>query len=164
MQKRKIYNKAFITNIMDKRGEVRKAVDDLRHKMDVTELLNSNNPIRIPRTFGQRAADALTTWAGSWTFIISLGILLLVWIIVNTSWLLFRNIWDPYPFILLNFILSTLAAIQAPIILMSQNREAQKDRMRAQYDYAVNKKAEKEIQELKKQLSRIERFLSGKKR
>ena len=72
------------------------------------------------------------------------------------------NQWDPYPFILLNLVLSCLAAIQAPIILMSQNRQSQKDRLRAEYDYAVNRKAVRQNQELKKQLDRIERKLPNK--
>lgn len=114
------------------------------------------------RTFGQRAADLLTKWAGSWTFIISIGVFLFIWISINTLWLLFRKTWDPYPFILLNFILSTLAAVQAPIILMSQNRQGQKDHLQTQYDYAVNKKAEKEIQEIKRQLNRIEKSIQRK--
>jgi uncharacterized membrane protein len=82
--------------------------------------------------------------------------------VINTSWLIFGRSWDPYPFILLNFILSTLAALQAPIILMSQNRQSQKDRLQAQYDYDVNKKAEKEIQEIKKQVNRIEELIKRK--
>ncbi len=109
------------------------------------------------RTFGQKAADSLTKWAGSWTFIILFFILIIIWISANIyGWV---NQWDPYPFILLNLALSLLAAIQAPIILMSQNREAQKDRLRAQYDYAVNRKAEREISEIQKQLNRIEKKL-----
>ena len=129
------------------------------------EFINIEHPIaRIPRTLGQKAADGLTKWAGSWTFIISLGIFLAIWIGINSTWLIFGRTWDPYPFILLNFVLSTLAAIQAPIILMSQNRESQKDRIRARYDYALNKKAEKEIQGLKKQLDEIEKLLRRKKR
>lgn len=116
-----------------------------------------DRPFKLPpKTLGQKSADAITKWAGSWTFIILVGIFLFLWMIVNTSWLVFGREWDPYPFILLNFILSTLAAIQAPIILMSQNREAQKDRARAEYDYAVNRKAEKEIREIRAQLDRIE--------
>ena len=118
--------------------------------------------LKIPRTFGQKAADLVTRWAGSWTFIISIFVILFFWIVINTSWLLFGRSWDPYPFILLNFILSTLAAIQTPIILMSQNRQSQKDRVRLQYDYAVNKKAEKEIQEVKKQLDGIEKSIQRK--
>lgn len=113
-------------------------------------------------TLGQKASDSLTKWAGSWTFILSFLALLFLWIIANTLWIIFRKTWDPYPFILLNLALSCLAAIQAPIILMSQNRQGQKDRLRAEYDYSVNRKAEREIQEVKKQLSRIENKLSRK--
>ena len=120
--------------------------------------------LKIPRTFGQKAADLVTRWAGSWTFIISIFVILFFWIVINTSWLLFGRSWDPYPFILLNFILSTLAAIQTPIILMSQNRQSQKDRIRLQYDYDINKKAEKEIRDVKKQLNEIEEILRKKLR
>ena len=101
----------------------------------------------------------MTKWAGSWTFIIILSIFLALWIIVNTTWMLFGEKWDAYPFILLNLVLACITAIEAPIILMSQNREAKKDRIRAEYDYTVNKKAEKEIREIKEQLNRIERKL-----
>lgn len=119
--------------------------------------------LKAKRTIGQKAADWLTKWVGSWAFIILVTIVMIVWIGANTSWLLFGREWDPYPFILLNFVLSTLAAIQAPIILMSQNREAQKDRLRVQYDYAVNKKAEKEVRDIKQQLMKIERYFSRKR-
>jgi len=122
---------------------------------------------RTPRTIGQRAADALTKWAGSWTFIIIFFIFLGIWMSTNGIFVLKYmngNLTDPYPFILLNLALSCLAAIQAPIILMSQNRGSQRDRLQAQYDYAVNRKAEKEIQELKAQLTRIESHLSRKKK
>lgn len=105
-------------------------------------------------TLGQRSADAIAKWAGSWTFIISFFIFLGLWMLTNIyAWV---NQWDPYPFILLNLVLSTLAAVQAPVILMSQNRAAQRDRQRSEYDYAVNRKAERGIQELQKQLNRIE--------
>jgi len=118
----------------------------------------NNNPLlEIPVKFGQKAADDLTAGVGSWTFIIFFLIILIAWILLNTSWMLFKEIWDPYPFILLNLVLSCIAAIQAPIILMSQNRANQKDRQRAEYDYAVNRKAEKEIEEIKAQLNRIEK-------
>ena len=117
----------------------------------------------VPKTLGQRASDTLTKGAGSWTFIILFGIFIILWAIVNTFWLVFGQTWDPYPFILLNLALSCLAAIQAPIILMSQNREGQKDRLRAQYDYHVNLKAEKKIEDMQKQLNRIEKKVGGKK-
>jgi len=101
---------------------------------------------------GQRASDKLTTGMGSWAFIIIFLAFILVWMAANIyAWI---NNWDPYPFILLNLVLSCLAAIQAPIILMSQNREAQKDRLKSQYDYQVNRKALKEISEIKAMLAK----------
>jgi len=124
------------------------------------DFMDEEHPIsRLPRTLGQKAADGLTKWAGSWIFIISLGILLVIWMFVNTTWLIFGRTWDPYPFILLNFVLSTLAAVQAPIILMSQNRTTQKERIQSKYNYHVNRKAEKEIRDIKRQLNRIEKNL-----
>lgn len=115
-----------------------------------------------PRTFGQKASDKLTAIAGSWGFILSFAGFLSLWMIVNTSWMIFGKIWDPKPFILLNLILSCLAAFQAPIILMSQNRSSQKDRHRAEYDYAVNRKAERENVIIMEQLDRIEKMLKKK--
>jgi uncharacterized membrane protein len=113
-------------------------------------------------TLGQRTADSLSKWAGSWVFIIGFFVFLSLWMATNIyAWL---NTWDPYPFILLNLVLSCLAAIQAPVILMSQNRANQRDRMRAEYDYEVNRKAEKEIQEMILQLNRIEDKLEKKKK
>lgn len=113
------------------------------------------HPLFIQKwSHGQRAADALTKWAGSWAFIFLLFLFLAVWMAVNTTWLIFGQAWDIYPFILLNLILSCLAAIQAPIILMSQNRQAQKDRLKAEFDYKINKKAEQEIQEIKRILQK----------
>ena len=111
-------------------------------------------------TFGQKTSDIMSKWAGSWTFIIIFLAFIVFWMYINTYiWIgyLNGNPFDPYPFILLNLVLSCVAAIQAPIILMSQNRAAQRDRIRAEYDYKVNRKAEKEIREIKKQLDNISR-------
>ncbi len=108
-------------------------------------------------TLGQRYADLLTKYAGSWGFIISVMAFLVIWMIVNVIVLI--EGWDPYPFILLNLILSCLAAIQAPIILMSQNREIERDRQKLEYDYAVNRKAEREIEDMQKDLHEIKRLL-----
>jgi len=111
-----------------------------------------------PHTFGQKAADGIAKWAGSWTFILGFLILLGLWMAANVyAWI---NTWDPYPFILLNLVLSCIAALQAPVILMSQNRQSQKDRVKAEYDYRVNRKAEKYIEEILKRIKVIE----GKKR
>jgi uncharacterized membrane protein len=119
---------------------------------------HQNHPIyqmHSRRTLGQKAADVLTRVAGSLIFILSLFAFLLVWMIIN-SYIFLKYAkgepFDPYPFILLNLVLSCLAAIQAPIILMSQNRLAQRDRIKAEYDYRINKKAEEEIREIKELL------------
>ncbi len=113
-------------------------------------------------TIGQKASDKLTGFAGSWTFIILLGIFITGWIYLNLT--AYIRQWDPWPFIILNLCLSCLAAIQAPIILMSQNREAQRDRIRAEYDYRINKKAEREIEEVQKDLKEIKKILKERKR
>jgi uncharacterized membrane protein len=98
------------------------------------------------KTWGQRAADAVATFGGSWTFIIIFIVILVVWVALNSFLLVkYNRVFDSYPYILLNLFLSMLAAIQAPIILMSQNRQAEKDRLNADHDYEVNLKAELEI-------------------
>lgn len=103
-------------------------------------------------TFGQRAADKIATFGGSWTFIISFFAILAIWIAFNVYTLRNKG-FDPYPFILLNLILSCLASIQAPIIMMSQNRQEEKDRERAEWDLKINEKAEAEIREISKKLT-----------
>jgi uncharacterized membrane protein len=118
------------------------------------------HPNILPTTRSQRAADALTKWVGSWTFIVIFIFFLLLWIIANTFWFLFGTTWDPHPFVLLNLVLAVITSVQAPIILMSQNRENQKDRQRAEYDYLVNRKAEREIEQVQDQLRRIEKKLN----
>lgn len=98
-------------------------------------------------SFGERLADRVATFGGSWTFLITFGLVLALWIGVNAFWLRNRA-FDPYPFILLNLILSCLASVQAPIIMMSQNRKEAKDRKRGESDYLINLKAEIEIRNL----------------
>jgi CRP/FNR family transcriptional regulator, cyclic AMP receptor protein len=105
-------------------------------------------------TFGQRIADKVATFGGSWTFIISFGIVIVCWMATNTI-LLRHRAFDPYPYILLNLVLSCLAALQAPVIMMSQNRQAAKDRLQADADYEVNLKAELEISNLHKKVDQI---------
>ncbi|MFC4818381.1 DUF1003 domain-containing protein [Flavobacterium sp. GCM10023249] len=106
------------------------------------------------RTFGQRIADKVATFGGSWTFIISFLFFLSLWIFANIYFLANKG-FDPYPFILLNLILSCIAALQAPIIMMSQNRQEEKDRERAKKDFQINLKAEEEIRILQKKLDHI---------
>ncbi len=107
---------------------------------------NTNKEFDATLTFGQKLADKVAAFGGSWTFIITFAVILLSWVLLNSYVLARRNdSFDPYPYILLNLFLSMLAAIQAPIILMSQNRQSEKDRLDAAHDYEVNLKAELEI-------------------
>jgi len=110
------------------------------------------------RSFGQKVADGLAKWAGSWTFIILFFVFLGIWMCTNGVFVLKYirgDLVDLYPFILLNLILSCLAAIQAPVILMSQNRQSQKDRAKMEYDYRMNRKSERNIEEILKKLDRV---------
>lgn len=102
------------------------------------------------RTVGEKAADAIAKFGGSWGFVISFLIFMCAWIVLNAVMLL--HPFDPYPYILLNLILSTIAALQAPIIMMSQNRQESRDRIRAEHDYLINLKAEHEIRQIEEKL------------
>jgi uncharacterized membrane protein len=125
-----------------------------RTAQNLNELRDSEE-----KTLGERMADQLATSAGSWTFIIVFLVLLAVWMAVNAvAWV---HHWDPYPFILLNLILSCIAAIQAPIILMSQNREEARDRIRAQADFEVNLKAELLLEHLTNEIETLKALLTG---
>jgi CRP/FNR family cyclic AMP-dependent transcriptional regulator len=132
-----------------------------------TDLLLSQRAARNPNevleqkaTFGEHVADAVARFGGSWSFIFAFAAILLAWVTVNTVLLLGRpEPFDPYPFILLNLFLSMLAAIQAPVIMMSQNRQDSKDRVRSELDYQVNLKAELEIMELHEKFDRLEQRL-----
>jgi uncharacterized membrane protein len=114
---------------------------------------NPNEVIEEELTFGDRIADSVARFGGSWSFIIMFGVVLLIYSTINIS--LGKSAWDPYPFILLNLFLSMLAAIQAPVIMMSQNRQDTKDRLRGELDYDVNRRAESEIQGLARKLNLI---------
>jgi len=112
---------------------------------------NPNEMIEKEATFGERIADSVAGFGGSWTFILTFLAVLVIYTIVNIS--LGKSAWDPYPFILLNLFLSMLAAIQAPVIMMSQNRQDTKDRLRSELDFDVNRRAESEIQGLAHKLN-----------
>jgi CRP/FNR family cyclic AMP-dependent transcriptional regulator len=114
---------------------------------------NSNEIIEEEMTFGQRIADKVASFGGSWTFIITFAAVLIIYTAANI--LLGKSAWDPYPYILLNLFLSMLAAIQAPVIMMSQNRQDTKDRLRGELDFDVNRRAESEIQGLSRKLNQL---------
>jgi CRP/FNR family cyclic AMP-dependent transcriptional regulator len=114
-------------------------------------MRNPNDMIEKEATFGERLADSVARFGGSWSFIVLFAVILTVYTAINSY--LGRSAWDPYPFILLNLFLSMLAAIQAPVIMMSQNRQDTKDRLRGELDYDVNRRAESEIQGLAHKLN-----------
>ena len=139
----------------ENRKLLREVLADIRHDMTDAEVLDllANSKIsentaagREKYTLGQRAADAIAKFAGSWAFIFSFTGVLILWMVINT--LLAAHAFDPYPFILLNLVLSCVAAIQAPLIMMSQKRQEEKDRRRAENDYKVNLKTEIMIEDL----------------
>ena len=117
----------------------------------IRAMRNPNEVIEEKETVGENVADSVARFGGSWAFIISFGIVLVLYTAINVA--LKRSAWDPYPFILLNLVLSMLAAIQAPVIMMSQNRQDKKDRLRGELDYEVNRRAESEIQGLAQKLN-----------
>ncbi len=131
-------------------GRRLRSTDELL-RTHVTRNLNQEEEERL--TFGERIADKVAAFGGSWTFIIVFGFVLLGWMAVNVY--MATHAFDPYPFILLNLVLSTLAALQAPVIMMSQNRQAQKDRLKADLDYEVNLKAELEVAQLHNKVDRL---------
>ena len=139
----------------ENRKLLREVLNDIRRDMTDEEILNllADSKISVkPKsgkekyTLGQRAADTIAKFAGSWAFIFSFTCVLVLWMVVNA--LLATKAFDPYPFILLNLALSCVAAIQAPLIMMSQNRQEEKDRQRAENDYKVNLKTEIMIEDL----------------
>jgi uncharacterized membrane protein len=115
---------------------------------------NANEIIEKQETFGERIADSVAGFGGSWTFIITFAVILAVYTTINVG--LDKKAWDPYPFILLNLFLSMLAAIQAPVIMMSQNRQDTRDRVRSELDFDVNRRAETEIQGLSRKLQLLD--------
>ncbi len=139
---------------------IREIISDVKHDMSDEEILNmlansrvSANPQKEKYTVGQRAADRIAKFAGSWAFIFSFTAVLILWMVGNV--LLSKRAFDPYPFILLNLVLSCVAAIQAPLIMMSQNRQEEKDRRRAENDYKVNLKTEIMIEDLHDKMNKI---------
>ena len=145
------YQTAFTQELIaQERGELtelEKQVVDAIHQQEILSV-NVCDDIVDKATLGQRAADVVASFGGSWFFVIGFTFFILVWMSINTYWFFHPNIFDPYPFILLNLALSCLAALQAPIIMMSQNRQSTKDRMRDENEYKVSLKTEIEIRNL----------------
>ncbi|HRP01387.1 MAG TPA: DUF1003 domain-containing protein [Candidatus Kapabacteria bacterium] len=151
------YRRQYLTSLVaEENGEIAKLDDDVLQAIKNNSILSENiePEIESKLTLGQKTADKIADFGGSWTFIIAFFLFLLCWMAINI-WVLSTKPFDPYPFILLNLILSCLAAIQAPIIMMSQNRQEQKDRIRSEHDYKINLKAELEIKLLSEKIDHL---------
>lgn len=147
----------YIQNLLEsEKGELTSLDHEVIESLKQHETLASNINAEFEKdlTLGETLADKIAVFGGSWKFILVFGSVLFIWIIINTAVLLWKP-FDPYPFILLNLILSCLAAIQAPVIMMSQNRQEAKDRLRSEHDYRVNLKAELEIRHLHEKIDHL---------
>jgi len=151
------FRKEYVKDVLeDELGELSALDQEVIESLHQHEILASNIAEQFERklTFGERLSDHIASFGGSWRFIILFGAVLFGWIILNGILLLNRG-FDPFPFILLNLILSCLAAIQAPIIMMSQNRAELRDRLRSENDYKINLKAELEIRHLHEKIDHL---------
>jgi len=151
------YRRLFLTQLVEQeKGELAQIDEDVMSAIRDNAILSENidEITEGQLTLGDRLADRIASFGGSWTFIIAFFSFILIWMIINI-WILATRPFDPYPFILLNLILSCLAAIQAPIIMMSQNRQETKDRQRAEHDYRINLKAELEIKLLSEKMDHV---------
>ncbi len=151
------FRNEYLTDLIKQdKGELTEIEADVVRSLHEQELLSKNLNDEYDRqlTLGQRLADRIADFGGSWRFIGMFAAVLLLWVTVNTTFFLAKP-FDPYPYIFLNLVLSCLAAIQAPVIMMSQNRQEEKDRLRAEYDYKVNLKAELEIRHLHEKIDHL---------
>lgn len=153
-----IYREKYIADFLQKEiGELslleKKVVDTLMDKSTISDKIEETT-LNESITLGQRLADKVASFGGSWTFIISFGIFITIWILLNIIILQSKS-FDPFPFILLNLILSCIAALQAPVIMMSQNRQEEKDRERSKKDYMINLKSELEIRILHEKIDHL---------
>jgi uncharacterized membrane protein len=151
------YRRLYMASLISQeKGELDTIDRDVMNAIKNNSVLSENieDEIEGKLTLGQKLADKIATFGGSWTFIITFFSFILVWMCINI-WVLAAKPFDPFPFILLNLMLSCLAAIQAPIIMMSQNRKEQKDRQRGEHDYKINLKAELEIKLLSEKIDHM---------
>lgn len=153
-----VYRNNYVHQILEsEKGELTDLDQAVLESLEKHELISENTEDESSEkwSFGEKMADKIASFGGSWTFLISFGIFILIWILLNSIIMLTYYPFDPYPFIFLNLLLSCLAAIQAPVIMMSQNRQEAKDRIRSQHDYKVNLKAELEIRQIHEKLDHL---------
>jgi uncharacterized membrane protein len=152
-----LYRNKYIQNLLEEeKGELTELENTVVQSLKDHEILTRNVDAEFEGKLklGDRLADKIASYGGSWKFIITFATILTIWIIINSVVLLLRP-FDPFPFILLNLVLSCLAAIQAPVIMMSQNRQEAKDRIRSEHDYQINLKAELEIRNLHQKIDHL---------
>lgn len=144
----------FVKTILEMDNENVAEEEELMHLLLQQKVSkNINKEVKQTITVGQKMADNIARFAGSWTFITGFAIFLIIWIVLNS--IILKSAYDPYPFILLNLMLSCIAAIQAPVIMMSQNRQEEKDRIRSRNDYKVNLKSEIIIEDLHRKIDQL---------
>ena len=151
------YRKEYLQKLLiDEKGELSNLEKDVIDKLSEYESISENveKEFISNLTFGEKLSDVIASFGGSWKFIIIFGFILFFWISIN-AFVLLTKPFDPYPFILLNLLLSCLAAVQAPIIMMSQNRQEARDRNRAEQDYKINLKAELELRQLHQKVDHL---------
>ena len=151
------YRKKYLLKLFsDEKGELSDLEVDVINKLAEHESISANveKEFTAKLTYGEKLSDLIATFGGSWKFIIMFGLILFLWISINT-FVIITKTFDPYPFILLNLVLSCIAAIQAPIIMMSQNRQEARDRNRAEQDYKINLKAELELRQLHQKVDHL---------
>jgi len=152
-----LFQHRYVESLLEEeKGELTELEKEVIEGLRKHEILAANPDLRFESklTLGQHLADTIASFGGSWWFIILFGLFIAAWMALNVTALLTKP-FDPYPFILLNLVLSTLAAIQAPVIMMSQNRQEERDRLRAIYDYKLNLKAELEIRQLHQKIDHL---------
>lgn len=150
---REKYISSYLTDQLGTLSDLEKKVlSSVKEHSTLTDKIDEEHNQSL--TAGQKVADKVATFGGSWTFIISFGVFIFLWISLNIFWFANKG-FDPYPFILLNLLLSCLAAIQAPIIMMSQNRQEEKDRDRSKKDYMINLKSELEVRALHEKIDHL---------
>lgn len=151
------YRKKYLFKIVkDEKGELSDLEKDVIDKLSEHESVSANleKDFAAKLSFGEQLSDKISSFGGSWKFIIIFGFVLIIWMVINT-YVLITKAFDPFPYILLNLVLSCLAAIQAPIIMMSQNRQESRDRNRSEQDYKINLKAELELRQLHQKIDHL---------
>lgn len=141
-------------------SEIARLEAEIHRQIQARQARNANTITQQQLTFSDRMSDTVAQFTGSWTFLIAFGVMLALWVVFNTIWVM-RTAFDPYPFILLNLVLALVSAVQAPLIMMSQNRQASQDRVRSEIEYQVNLKSEIILEHLHDKVEQVFTDIEG---